>query len=29
MLPPSHTRTIVIQVFPQTKVRKNSKVGFT
>jgi hypothetical protein len=29
MLPPSHPRTIVIQVFPQTKVRENSKVGLT
>jgi hypothetical protein len=27
VLPPSHPRTIVIQVLPQTKVRKNSKVG--
>jgi hypothetical protein len=27
MLPPSHPRATVIQVFPQTKVRKNSKVG--
>jgi hypothetical protein len=24
---PSHPRTIVIQILPQTKVRKNSKVG--
>jgi hypothetical protein len=27
MLPPSHPRTTVIQVLPQTEVRKNSKVG--
>jgi hypothetical protein len=29
MLPPSHPRATVIQVFPQTEVRKNSKVGLT
>jgi hypothetical protein len=29
MLPPSHPRATVIQVFLQTEVRKNSKVGLT
>jgi hypothetical protein len=28
VLPPSHPGPTMIQVFPQTKVRKNSKVGF-
>jgi hypothetical protein len=28
VLPPSHPRMTVIQILPQTKVRKNSKVGF-
>jgi hypothetical protein len=28
VLPPGHSRPTVIQVFPQTKMRKNSKVGF-
>jgi hypothetical protein len=28
MMPPSHPRTIMIQVLPQTEVRENSKVGF-
>jgi hypothetical protein len=29
VLPPGHPRPTMIRVFPQTKVRKNSKVGFT
>jgi hypothetical protein len=29
MLPPSHPRAIVIQVYPETEVMKNSKVGLT